>query len=110
MPKLANSMPKPAKPPTKPKDFQEKFEKKNGKWEPKPNGGWQTKGGMPFPTGPDGEIEPWADSLRIWMFEMSQWAEQVTRHLDELAEEVEEIKAACPGTGGSGYGETSGPR
>ncbi len=85
--------------PTKLKNFEEKFEKKNGKWQEKPNEGWQTKGGKPFPVGPDGKIEPWADSLRIWMFEMNQWAEQVTKHLDELAEEVEALKAAGPGYG-----------
>jgi hypothetical protein len=33
------------------------------------------------------------------MFEMNQWAEQVTKHLDELAEEVEALKAAGPGYG-----------
>lgn len=91
--------------PTKVKKFEEKFEKKNGKWEPKGNEGWQTKGGKPYPIGADGEIEPWADTLRIWMFEMSQWAEQVTRQLDELAEEVEALKAAGPG-----YGEAPVPR
>lgn len=82
--------------PTELKPFEDKFEKRDGKWEPKPSGGWQTKGGQPFPTGPNGDIQPWADSLRIWMFEMNQWAEQVTRQLDELAEEVEALKAAGP--------------
>ena len=86
--------------PTKLKDFEEKFEKKNGKWEPKAGEGWQTKGGKPYPTGTGGQIEPWADSLRIWMFEMNQWAEQVTTQLNELVEEVEALKAAGPGFGG----------
>ena len=90
--------------PTKVKPFEEKFEKKNGKWVPKKNGGWQTKGGEKYPTGPDDKIPPWADSLRIWMFEMNQWAEQVTKQLDELAEEVETLKAAVPAERGSGYG------
>ena len=80
--------------PTKLQEFEEKFEKKDGRWEPKAGAGWQTEGGKPFPTGPDGEIEPWADSLRIWMFEMNQWAQQVTKHLDELVEEVEALKAS----------------
>lgn len=96
--------------PTEKKEFVEKFEKKNGKWEAKPNAGWQTKGGAPFPIGPNGEIEPWADSLRIWMFEMNQWAERVTKHIDDLAEEVEALKGAGPGFGGPGYGETPVPR
>jgi hypothetical protein len=90
---------------TKVKPFEEKFEKKNGKWEPKQNEGWQTKGGEKYPTGPDGKILPWADSLRVWMFEMNQWAEQVTSQLNELAEEVEALKAAVPGDAGSGYGD-----
>lgn len=90
MPKLTNSAGKP----TKKKEFEEKFEKKNGKWEAKSGSGWQTKGGLPYPTGSTGEIEPWADSLRIWMFEMNQWAEQVTKHLDELTEEVEALRGA----------------
>jgi hypothetical protein len=94
-------------PPTEKKEFEEKFEKKNGKWEAKKNGGWQTKGGTPFPTGPNGEIEPWADSLRIWMCEMNQWAEQVTKHLDEISEELSALKTAGSGIGGSNFGDTS---
>ncbi len=95
--------------PTKLKEFTEKFEDKNGKWQAKPNEGWQTKGGVPFPTGPDNQIEPWADSLRIWMFEMNQWAEQVTKQLDDLVEEVEALKAANH-SGGTDYGQSSVPR
>lgn len=92
--------------PTEKKKFEEKFEKKNGKWEPKPNGGWQTKGGMPFPIGANEEIEPWADSLRIWMCEMNQWAEQVTRQLNEMAEELSTLKT---GVGGQDFGDTTVP-
>lgn len=87
--------------PTEKKEFEKKFEQKNGKWEPKSNEGWQTKGGAPFPVGANKEIEPWADSLRTWMFEMNQWAEQVTRQLDSLADEVEAMKSAGPGYGGT---------
>lgn len=87
--------------PTPKKEFEKKFEEKKGKWEPKPNEGWQTKGGAPFPIGPNNEIEPWADSLRIWMCEMNQWAKQVSEHLDELADEVKALKAAGPGYGGT---------
>ena len=50
--------------PTKVKKFEEKFEPKDGKWKEKPNEGWQTKGGKPYPVGPNGEIEPWADLLQ----------------------------------------------
>jgi hypothetical protein len=38
------------------------------------------------------------------MFEMNQWADQVTKQLHELAEEVEALKAAVPAERGSGYG------
>lgn len=96
--------------PTKIKKFEEKFEPKDGKWKERPNEGWQTKGGKPFPVGPNGEIEPWADSLRVWMFEMNQWAEQVTKHLDEIAEELSALKTAGSGVGGTGFGDSPAPR
>jgi hypothetical protein len=70
--------------PTPEKPLPEKFEEKNGKWVPRKGGGWQTKGGGDYPKNSQGDIEPWADSLRIWMCEMSQWAETVTQKLDEL--------------------------
>jgi hypothetical protein len=73
-----------ARKPTPKKAFRDKFVEVNGEWVPQNGGGWQTKGGGEFPKNSQGEIEPWADSLRIWMCEMNQWAETVTEKLAEL--------------------------
>jgi hypothetical protein len=86
-----------ARKPTPKKAFGDKFEDNNGKWVPKKGGGWQTKAGGPFPTNAQGEIEPWADSLRIWMCEMNQWAETVTQKLDELESRLQ-TDAMVPAT------------
>jgi hypothetical protein len=83
--------------PTPKKRFEEKFEEKNGKWVPRKGGDWQTKGDVDPPTNLKGEIEPWADSLRIWMCEMNQWAETVTEKLNELESR---LPAEAPLSGG----------
>ena len=58
---------------------------------------WQTKGGVDFPTNAQGDIEPWADSLRIWMAEMNQWAIAVTNKLEDLESRLP-AEATVPGT------------
>jgi hypothetical protein len=83
--------------PTPKKPLQDKFEVKKGKWEPREGGGWQTKEVENFPRNSAGEIEPWADTLRIWMFEMNQWAETVTQKLDQMEARLS-AEAMIPGT------------
>jgi hypothetical protein len=92
----------PRKPSPK-KAFEDKFEEKNGKWTAKKDGDWQTKGEVEYPKNEQGEIEPWADSLRIWMFEMHQWADTVTRKLDELESRLppEVMSGSDTGLGGN---------
>lgn len=61
------------------KPFDQKWKKNaNGEWE----GKWQTKGKDSIPD----ELPPYMESMRIWAFEMSEWAKQVTDGWDEVSQ------------------------
>jgi hypothetical protein len=61
------------------KPFDQKWKKNgNGEWE----GKWQTTGKDNIPD----DLPPHMESMRLWAFEMSQWAEQVTRDWDEVSQ------------------------
>jgi hypothetical protein len=66
------------------KKFDEKWKKVNGEWK----GKWQTKKEIDPPE----DLPPYMDNLRLWVSEMSEWAEQVNQQLGELITEVESLK------------------
>jgi hypothetical protein len=83
-------------PPERKKKFEEKFEESNGEWKPKLGGNWQTKRAVDPPKDANGEIPEWAANIRLWAFEMNQWATVVRKELVELRDEVEKLKQAQP--------------
>lgn len=61
------------------KPFNKKWKKNaSGEWE----GKWQTKGDVAIPDNMPEHME----HLRIWVFEMSEWAEQVNNDWDEVSQ------------------------
>lgn len=78
---------------TRKKPFKEKFRLVGNQWKPKgPGGGWQTLKGVQLPS----KTEPWLTNLRMWVCEMSQWAEVVNQELHELRDEVASLKVTAP--------------
>ena len=78
------------------KRFKDKFQLDGNEWKPKPGGGWQTRQDILLPA----DAEPWLANLRLWVFEMNQWAEVVHDEVHELRGEVESLKsqlASAPG-------------
>ena len=78
------------------KRFKDKFQQEGNEWKPKPGGGWQTRQDILLPA----DAEPWLANLRLWVFEMNQWAEVVHDEVHELRGEVESLKsqlASAPG-------------
>jgi hypothetical protein len=57
------------------KPFDKKWKKNGKKWE----GKWQTETDPNIPA-----LDPHMETMRIWAFEMGQWAEQVTKDWDEV--------------------------